>query len=92
MRHDPDHGDTYGEFPQVGFVGIVDPASQGSVDGLLTIDEVAAIFRSTPAAIYSQRHRRELLGRLGIKVGRRLLWKQSDLAEFLDGLQDGDGQ
>lgn len=47
-----------------------------------TIDEVAEFLRTTPAALYTMRHRGE--GPPGIKIGRKLLYAQSDLDAYLD--------
>ena len=57
---------------------------------LLTIDEVADLLRTTPTAIYSQRHRSEAPGILGRKVGRRLLWAEADLDAWWNST-NGDG-
>ncbi len=45
----------------------------------LTIAEVAARLRTTKSAIYTQHHRGQAPGALGVKVGRRLLWNAADL-------------
>ena len=50
----------------------------------LTADEVAAMYRFTVSALYTQRHRREAPGSLGVKVGRKLLWRQSELDAWYD--------
>ena len=45
----------------------------------LTVEEVADLFRVSISALYTQRYRSEPPGVLGVKVGRRLLWKRSEL-------------
>jgi len=54
----------------------------------LTIDEVAALLRTTPSALYSQRHRREAPGSLGVRVGRRILWRLVDVETWFDRERD----
>lgn len=51
---------------------------------LLTLEETAQYLRLTPGALYTQRYRREKPGMLGIRVGRRVLFRPSDIARFLD--------
>ena len=51
---------------------------------LLTVEETAAYLRLTPGALYTQRYRREKPGVLGIRVGRRVLFRPSDIDGFLD--------
>jgi hypothetical protein len=51
---------------------------------LLTLGETAVYLRLTPAALYAQRYRREKPGALGIRVGRRVLFRPSDIDRFLD--------
>lgn len=51
---------------------------------LLTLDEAAAYLRLTPGALYTQRYRREKPGVLGIRVGKRVLYRPSDIDRFLD--------
>lgn len=46
---------------------------------LLDVEETAEFFRTSVAALYSQRHRGEAPGALAVKVGRKLLWRRSDL-------------
>ena len=50
----------------------------------LTAREVAEQYRLTVSALYTQRHRREAPGSLGVKVGRKLLWRQSELDAWFD--------
>lgn len=50
---------------------------------LLTIEEVAELTRRTTGAIYSERHRREGVGALGVKVGRKLVWRQDEVERWL---------
>jgi len=51
---------------------------------LLTLEETAKYLRLTPGALYTQRYRREKPGALGIRVGKRILFRPSDLDRFLD--------
>jgi excisionase family DNA binding protein len=51
---------------------------------LLTVKEVADYLRLTPGALYVQRHRGKLPGALGIRVGKKLLYRTSDIDHFLD--------
>ncbi len=49
----------------------------------LGIEETARLFpHLTPSALYSQRHRGEAPGCLAVKVGKRLVWRRSDLDEW----------
>lgn len=52
---------------------------------LLTVDEVAKYLRTTPQALYNMRHRGE--GPPAVRVGRKLLYAQSDLAAYLGRLR-----
>lgn len=51
---------------------------------LLTLKEAADYLRLTPAALYTQRHRGDKPGALGIRVGRKILYRPSDIDRFLD--------
>jgi hypothetical protein len=51
---------------------------------LLTLKETAEYLRLSPGALYTQRYRGEKPGALGIRVGRRLLFRPSDIDQFLD--------
>lgn len=51
---------------------------------LLTLKEAADYLRLTPSALYGQRHRGEKPGALGIRVGRKVLYRPSDIESFLD--------
>lgn len=53
-------------------------------ESLLTLKEAADYLRLTPGALYTQRHRREKPGALGIRVGRRVLSRPSDIERFLE--------
>ena len=53
----------------------------------LTAKEVACQYRLTVSALYTQRHRREAPGVLGVKVGRKLLWRRADLDAWWDRQQ-----
>lgn len=50
----------------------------------LTIGEVAQRLHTSPGALYTQRHRGEAPGALAVKVGKKLLWRESDLEEWFD--------
>jgi hypothetical protein len=55
---------------------------------LLTITETAEYLRLTPGALYTQRYRGEKPGALGIRVGRKILFRPSDIDRFLDELRE----
>lgn len=49
-------------------------------DVFLDLDGLLARYPTlTPSAVYSARHRGEAPGSLGVRVGRRILWRKSDL-------------
>ncbi len=52
-------------------------------DGYLSVDEAASLFGSTPDALYRKVERGQVPYR---KWGKRLLFKRSELLEFLDAL------
>ena len=54
------------------------------MERLLTIEETAEYLRLTPGALYTQRYRREKPGALGVRIGRRILYRPSDIDRFLD--------
>ena len=54
------------------------------MERLMTLEETAEYLRLTPGALYTQRHRREKPGSLGIRVGRKILYRPSDIDRFLD--------
>ncbi len=54
------------------------------LEPLLTVQETAEYLRLTPSALYMQRHRGEKPGALGIRVGRKLLFRSSDIDRFLE--------
>jgi hypothetical protein len=58
----------------------------GMAEPLLTLREAAEYLRLTPSALYTQRHRGEKPGALGIRVGRKILYRPSDINRFLDEL------
>lgn len=53
----------------------------------LTSAEVAEMFRTTPSALYTQRTRRERPGSLGVKVGKRVLYRREDLDRWVESLR-----
>jgi excisionase family DNA binding protein len=54
---------------------------------LLTIEEVSDLLGLPVRTLYGQRHRRVEPGCLGIRVGRHVRWRESDLEDFLDRQQ-----
>lgn len=56
------------------------------LEPLLTVQETAEYLRLTPGALYMQRHRGEKPGALGIRVGRKVLFRSSDIDRFLQEL------
>ncbi|HZD23538.1 MAG TPA: helix-turn-helix domain-containing protein [Acidimicrobiia bacterium] len=66
------------------------PGEQAHVlQPLLTVKEVADYLRVTPSALYVQRYRGEEPGALGIRVGKRILYRPADLDRFLNERQTG---
>lgn len=55
---------------------------------LLTLKETAEYLRLTPGALYTQRYRGEKPGVLGMRVGRKILFRRSDIDRFLDELSE----
>jgi hypothetical protein len=53
---------------------------------LLTLQETADYLRLTPSALYSQRYKGDEPGALGIRVGRKILFRPADINRFLDEL------
>lgn len=51
---------------------------------LLTVHEASEYLRTSPGAIYTQRHRGENPGALAIKVGKKLLFRPADIEQYLD--------
>jgi hypothetical protein len=51
-----------------------------------TRKKAADYLRLTPAALYTQRHRGHKPGALGIRVGRKILYRPSDINRYLDEL------
>jgi hypothetical protein len=54
------------------------------LERLLTLRETAEYLRLTPGALYTQRYRREKPGALGIRVGRKILYRPADIDRFLE--------
>lgn len=50
----------------------------------LTAEEVSDLFSIPVSSLYNQRWRRQAPGSLGAKVGRRILWRLSDLEAWFD--------
>ena len=59
---------------------------------LLTLQETANYLHLTPGALYTQRYRGEKPGVLGIRVGRKILFRSSDIDRFLDELSQSAGE
>lgn len=55
---------------------------------LLTLRETADYLRLTPGALYTQRYRGEKPGVLGLRVGRKILFRPSDIDRFLEELSE----
>lgn len=53
-------------------------------DEYLTVQEAAALFRSKPGALYTQRHRGQAPGALAVQVGGKLLYRRSDLVSWFE--------
>ena len=51
---------------------------------LITVDEVAALLRTTPTAIYGARYRGEAPASYAVRIGRRLLWRRGDVEAWID--------
>lgn len=67
-----------------------DPSERARIlQPLLTVKEVADYLRVTPSALYVQRHRGEEPGALGIRVGKRILYRPADLDRFLNERRTG---
>jgi predicted DNA-binding transcriptional regulator AlpA len=52
--------------------------------GYLDVVQVSYLYQTSPSALYSQRHRGEMPGALGVRVGRKILWRRSDLDQWFD--------
>jgi excisionase family DNA binding protein len=63
------------------------PDATAKDDVYLTIEEAAALIRSTPAAIYQMRRRGQ--GPPARRPGARLLFRRSELLAWLDAQPDG---
>lgn len=61
-----------------------DSSQSSLVAELLTVHEVAAATRRSPGAIYVERHRGNGIGALGVVVGRKLMWRRSDIDRWFD--------
>lgn len=53
-------------------------------DRLMTVPEVAAYLRLSPASVYTSRYRGQFPGALGIQVGRKIVFRRHDLDAYLD--------
>ena len=61
---------------------LAETAKQSSVPSLLTVDETAALLRTSRRAIYAMVERRQLPG--VVKLRRRVLLRADDLLHWLD--------
>ena len=55
---------------------------------LLTVPEVAALARTTPSTVRYWRHIGK--GPVGVKVGRRVLYDETDVQSWLSALRAGE--
>lgn len=53
------------------------------MDQLLTIEEAAERLRTSPGALHTQRYRGEAPGSLGVKIGKRILYRAADLTSYV---------
>lgn len=53
---------------------------------LLTVPEAAAFPRTKPGALFTQRHRGQKPGSLGIRYGKRVVYRVADIEAWLDEL------
>lgn len=58
------------------------------MSGLATVEEIAAILRTSPSAIYSSRHRGQFPGVLGLSAGRRLLFDVDEVMSEMRARRD----
>ena len=54
---------------------------------LWTVEELCSLLHLTRAAVYAQRSRNEPPGNLGIKLGKRILFKPRDISDYVDSRQ-----
>jgi predicted DNA-binding transcriptional regulator AlpA len=45
----------------------------------LGVEELSALLGQSPSAIYAARHRGQRPAALGIRVGRRIVWRRTDV-------------
>jgi hypothetical protein len=55
---------------------------------LATVEEIAQILRTSPAAIYTSRHRGQLPGALGLRAGRRILFDVDEVFREMRSRRD----
>jgi len=58
------------------------------VTPLLTIEDVCECLHMTPDAIRATRSRNQEPGILGFKIGKRVMFKASDIQKWIDDRQD----
>jgi hypothetical protein len=63
--------------------------SEPTLQSLITVKEVADYLRVTPSALHVQRHRGEEPGALGIRVGKRILYRPADIDQILNERRAG---
>ena len=62
----------------------------GMADPYLNTAEVAELVRTVPATVRYWRHVGK--GPRGVKIGRRVLYRESDVREWIERQYDRDGQ
>lgn len=58
--------------------------TRAQTSSLLTVPEAAEYLRLTPGALYTQRHRGEKPGILGVHVGKKIVYRLADLEKYFD--------
>lgn len=58
--------------------------SKFRTDEFLGVGEVADLLGQSPSAIYAARHRGQVPAALGVLVGRRIVWRRSDIDRWFD--------
>jgi hypothetical protein len=56
------------------------------IETMLTTEEVAALIRTTPAGVANMRYRG--VGPRGIRAGKRVLYRESEVLAWLDSRAD----
>lgn len=66
---------------------IVSDAAPPVVEPMMTMDEVCELLRTSKSTIYSMRS--EGRGPVGVKIGRRILFRPSDIRRFCERNESG---